>query len=61
VHFLYDSCGVVEADQRSPVQMMVDARIRIEDMRHTLPNLKTLLLTVSAEVSSHDPYVKRRK
>jgi hypothetical protein len=40
--------------------MMVEARIRIEDMRHTLPNLKTLLLTLSAEVASSELSQKQR-
>ncbi|KAJ9105346.1 hypothetical protein QFC21_001715 [Naganishia friedmannii] len=29
--------------------LMVDARIKLEDMRHTLPNLKMLLLTLAAQ------------
>lgn len=30
-------------------QLMVDAGIKLEDMRHTLPNLKMLLLTLAAQ------------
>ncbi len=40
--------------------MMVDARIRIEDIRHTLPNLKTLLLTVSADMTPGGFQLKKR-
>lgn len=31
------------------LQLMVDAGIKLEDMRHTLPNLKMLLLTLAAQ------------
>jgi hypothetical protein len=31
------------------LQLMIDVGIRIEDMRHTLPNLKMLLLTLAAQ------------
>lgn len=50
--------------------MMIASDIRIEDSRHTLPNLKTLLLTISSRqtphergggggASSHQEYVSR--
>lgn len=44
--------------------MMIASDIRIEDSRHTLPNLKTLLLTISSrqtpfERGNHQEYVSR--
>jgi hypothetical protein len=36
-------------DSNATLQLMIDVGIRIEDMRHTLPNLKMLLLTLAAQ------------
>ena len=37
------------ADMRAPRQLMVGRGLRIMDLRHTLPNLMNLLLTVSSD------------
>ena len=38
-------------------KLMVDRNLRALDMRHTLPNLKNLLLTLTDGEHAHPPYV----